>query len=186
MISNNKKPPTRAGNSKKITPRDSRALKRILQQNRRTNLNEIKDNFTASTSKTVCVNTLHSHLHEIGLYGWVGVRKPLVTKKNQVKRLNWAKERQKWNDEWNNIIWSDESKFELFRGDGRRWVWRRPHEKYDVKCLIPTTKSGQDGVIVWGCFTKHGLGPLVRLDERITAKDYILFKSSPVTLYKYS
>ena len=34
-------------------------------------------------------------------------------------------------------------------------------------------KSGQDGVMVWGCFTKHGLGPLVRLDGRITAKDYI-------------
>jgi len=101
------------------------------------------------------------------------VRKPLVTKKNQVKRLNWAKERQKWDDEWSDIIWSDESKFELFRGDGRRWVWRRPHEKYDVKCLIPTTKSGQDGVMVWGCFTKHGLGPLVRLDGKITAKKYI-------------
>ena len=34
-------------------------------------------------------------------------------------------------------------------------------------------KSGQDGVMVWGCFTKHGLGPLVRLDGKITAKEYI-------------
>ena len=41
-------------------------------------------------------------------------------------------------------------------------VWRRPHERYDVDCLIPTMKSGQDGVMVWGCFTKDGLGPLIR------------------------
>lgn len=167
------KPPKRPGRPKKITPRDSRAIKRVIQKNRRTNLKEINENFMASTSKNVCVNTLRSHLHENGLYGRVGVRKPLVTKKNQIKRLSWAKERQEWRNEWDNIIWSDESKFELFRGDGRRFVWRRPHEKYDVKCLIPTMKSGQDGVMVWGCFTKHSLGPLVRLDGRITAKDYI-------------
>ena len=47
------------------------------------------------------------------LYGQVGVRKPLVTKRNQIKRLNWAKERQEWINKWDNIIWSDESKFEL-------------------------------------------------------------------------
>src|SRR6185369_12341134 len=68
---------------------------------------------------------------------------------------------------------SDESKFELFRGNGRRWVWRRPHEKYDVDCLIPTMKPEQDGVMVWGCFTRDGLGPLVRLNGKIIAKNYI-------------
>lgn len=83
-------------------------------------------------------------------------------------------ERQEWRSEWDNIIWSDESKFELFRGDGRRWVWRMPHEKYDVECLIPTMKSGQEGIMVWGCFTKYGLGPLVRLEGRVKAKDYIV------------
>jgi len=34
-------------------------------------------------------------------------------------------------------------------------------------------KSGQDGVMVWGCFTKDGLGPLIRLNGKVTAKDYI-------------
>ena len=119
------------------------------------------------------------------LYGQVGVRKPLVTKRNQIKRLNWAKERQAWRNEWDNIIWSDESKFELFRSDGRRWVWRRPHERYDVNCLIPTMKSGRDEVMVWGCFTRHGLGPLVRLDGRITAKDYIFVLSHHLLPYYY-
>jgi len=34
-------------------------------------------------------------------------------------------------------------------------------------------KSGQDGVMVWGCFTKDSLGPLIRLNGKVTAKDYI-------------
>jgi hypothetical protein len=65
---------------------------------------------------------------------------------------------------WENVIWSDESKFELFGGDGKRWVWRQPHEKYDVSCLVPTFKSGQQGVMVWGCFMKYRLGPLIKLE----------------------
>ena len=167
------KPPARSGRPKLITPRDDRAINRILGANRRTNLKEIKENFIISTSKDISENTLRRHLHDIGFYGQAGVRKPLVSEKNRIKRLGWARERQKWSNEWDKIIWSDESKFELFRGDGRRWVWRMPHEKYDVECLIPTMKSGQDGIMVWGCFTKHGLGPLVRLDGRITAKEYV-------------
>ena len=43
----------------------------------------------------------------------------------------------------------------------------------DPKCLIPTFKSGQEIVLVWACFTKNKLGPIVRLEGRITAKVYI-------------
>ena len=60
----------------------------------------------------------------------------------------------------------------MFGRNGRRWVWRRPHEKYDVKCLIPTVKSGQQGVMVWECFAKHNFNPLVKLEGRITAAIY--------------
>ena len=52
-------------------------------------------------------------------------------------------------------------------------VWRRPHEKYDIECLIPTVKSGRQGVMVWGCFSKNNLGPLVKLKGKITATVYM-------------
>jgi hypothetical protein len=131
------------------------------------------DNFTQTTNIKVCTNTVRNYLHNQGFFGRAGVRKPFVSEVNRKKRFAWAKERKSWEEEWKTIIWSDESKFELFKGDGRRWVWRRPHEKYDPECLIPTFKSGQDGIMVWGCFTYNGLGPLVRLEGRINAVAYI-------------
>ena len=103
------KPPTRTGRPKKITSRDSQSIKRLVKKSRMTSLREIKEDFTVKKGS----NTLHSHLHEIGFHGRVGIRKPLVTERNRTKRPCWAKERQGWSSEWDCIIWSDESKFEL-------------------------------------------------------------------------
>lgn len=75
--------------------------------------------------------------------------------------------------EWDLIIWSDESKFELSGGHQRTWVWRREDQRMDPDCLVPTLKDGKKSVMVWGCFTRFGVGPLVRIEGRLAAKDYI-------------
>lgn len=165
--------PPRSGKAPIITERDNRHLIRVLNKNRKTNIRELCEDFIASTSTNVSQITLKRHLHKNNIFGRVGVKKPFVNAANKIKRLSWAKSRKDWINEWENIIWSDESKFEVFRGDGKRYVWRNPEEKYDPKCLIPTFKSGQEGVMVWGCFMKNKLGPLVKLEGRITANIYI-------------
>jgi len=88
--------------------------------------------------------------------------------------LEWCKRHQEWTDEqWNKVIWSDESRFTLFQSDGRTRVWRFPKEKYDVNCVVPTVKHGGGGVMVWGCFTWDSLGPLVRVEGIINSQRYI-------------
>lgn len=167
------KPPPRNGKPSTLTERDDRHLIRILNNNRRTNIRELCENFITSTSTNLSIITLKRYLHKIGFFGRVGVKKPFINAANRMKRLAWAKRRKNWKEEWEKIIWSDESSFEVFRGDGKRYVWRNSKEKYDPKCLIPTFKSGQESIMVWGCFTKNKLGPLIRLEGKITAKKYI-------------
>ncbi|GES77451.1 transposable element Tc1 transposase [Rhizophagus clarus] len=137
--------PSRPGRNPIMTKRDSRHLIRILKQNRKTNLQELHEDFLNLTPTRVCKNTLKKSLYEQDFYGRVGIGKPFVSEKNKQKRLIWTKECKEWTNEWKSIIWSNESKFELFKGNGRRWVWRQSHEKYDVECLIPIVKSGQQG-----------------------------------------
>ena len=165
--------PSRNGRPPIITERDGHHLMQTLNKDRKTNINELCENFVTSTSTNVSQITLKRYLHKNNIYGRIGAKKPFVNAANKIKRLAWAKSREKWVSEWENIIWSDESRFEVFGGDGRRHVWRKPQEKYEPKCLIPTFKSGQESVMVWGCFVKNKLGPLVRLEGRITANVYI-------------
>ena len=50
-------------------------------------------------------------------------------------------------EQWKNIIWSDESRFALFKSDGRERVWQKPGETYNQKCIKPTIKFGSGSVI---------------------------------------
>jgi len=167
------KPSPRSGRPPILTERDGRHLMQILNKNRKTNLNELYENFVSSTSVNVSKFTLRRYLHKLKVYGRIGAKKPFVNAANRMKRLSWAKKRKNWIDEWEKIIWSDESRFVVFGGDGKRYVWRTIYEKYNPNCLIPTFKSGQESVMIWGCFTKNELGPLVRLEGRVTANIYI-------------
>ena len=90
------------------------------------------------------------------------MKKPFENAANRMKRLSWAKRRKDWVNEQENIIQSYESKFEVLE-----------EVEKDPKCLIPTFKSGQESVLVWACFTKNKLGPIVKLEGRITARIYI-------------
>ena len=97
-----------------------------LNKDRKTNINELCENFITSTSTNVSQITLKRYLHKNNIYGRIGAKKPFVNAANKIKRLAWAKSREKWVSEWENIIWSDESRFEVFGGDGRRHIWRKP------------------------------------------------------------
>ena len=39
-------------------------------------------------------------------------------------------------------------------------VWRIPHEEFDPKSTIPMIKQSGGSVMIWGCFTRQGVGKL--------------------------
>jgi hypothetical protein len=59
------------------------------------------------------------------------------------------------------IIWSDETKIELFGLNAKRHIWRKPG-------TIPTVKHGGGSIMLWGSFSVTGTGRLVRLERKIT------------------
>ena len=71
------------------------------------------------------------------------------------------------------MVWSDESKFNLFGSDGRVYIRRRVGEDYLQECVQSAVKFVGGSVMVWGCITSDGVGPLTTVDGRINAKHYI-------------
>lgn len=111
-------------------------------------------------------DTIRKRAHEVGLFGRVARKKPYLNKINRGKRFRFAREMlQKPLRYGENVVLSDESKFNLFGSDEKVMVWRTPREEFDPKCTVPTVKHGGGSVMVWGCFIRHGVRKLYVLDR---------------------
>jgi hypothetical protein len=88
-------------------------------------------------------------------------------------RVEWCREREKWDEQWKKVVFSDESRFSPFHNDGRDRVWRRNGERYCTECLKPTVKFGGGSVMVWGCMSWWGVGPLVVVEGTLNQDRYV-------------
>ncbi len=59
-------------------------------------------------------------------------------------------------DYWKHVLWSDETKINIFGSNGVKRVWWQPGEEYKDKCVLPTVKHGGGSVMVWGCMSAAG------------------------------
>ncbi|GFV03923.1 transposable element Tc1 transposase [Trichonephila clavipes] len=132
----------------------------------------------ASTSNTlgrsVSAETVRRVLRKAGCNGRVARKKPLIGKRNRVNRLKFAKQHiLKPQQFWNEVSFSDESKFNIFGSDGCRMVWRKPNTSHHPKHTIPTVKHGAGSVMVWGCMAASGVGKPVFIDGIMHKMTYL-------------
>ncbi|KAK3569051.1 hypothetical protein QTP86_021539, partial [Hemibagrus guttatus] len=88
-------------------------------------------------------------------------------------RLKFAREHlDDTEEDWENVIWSDETKRELFGKNSICRVWRRKNAELHPKNTIPTVKHGGGNIMLWGCFSAKGPGRLIRVKERMNGAMY--------------
>jgi len=70
------------------------------------------------------------------------------------------------------VTFFDEKKFNRFGNDGSGYVWRKKGEALHPQCLRPTVKGGGGSVMVWGCVSRSGTGPIHRIEGIMDAIGY--------------
>ncbi len=61
----------------------------------------------------------------------------------------------------------------LRHSDGRVRIWHEEHESMDPSCLVLKVQAGGGGVMVWGIFYLHKLGPFIPIEHCINATAYL-------------
>ena len=75
-------------------------------------------------------------------------------------------------DYWNHVLWSDETKVNVFGSDNVKRVWWQPGEEYKDKCVLPTVEHGGGSVMVWGSMSAAGTRELQFIGGTMNANMY--------------
>ena len=111
---------TRTGRRKSISLRASRQLKTIVKNNSTNCLRSITELFNTGRQVSVSQKTVRRNLHYQGFRGHKPCKNPLITRNNILKRLDYYNNHRFWvMKDCKVIIFSDESRFNLFQPSGR-------------------------------------------------------------------
>ena len=161
--------PPRPGRPRLLTPRAVRRVGWTLARGAARNATDAQQKLYPSIS----ARTMRRYLCEIGLHGRVRRHKPYLSRLNYKQRRVWGKGVAKWTQEqWDLVIFSDESKYNLFGSDGRQWCRRRVGEENLDRNVIKDVKHGGGNLMVWGCITSRGVGRLHRINGIMNAQKY--------------
>ena len=73
---------------------------------------------------------------------------------HQRERLAWCRHRRRWRrNQWGNILWSDELRFNVDFYDRRKRVWRRVGERYIPVTIAEHDRYGGGSALVWAAVT---------------------------------
>ncbi len=160
----------RHGRPKKLSACAQRHIQRLCLGNRRMSADSIAAEVRGVGSQPFSAQAIGCTLHQIGLQGCRPRRKPLLKMMHKKARKQFAEDKQtKDMDSCNHVLWSDETKINLFGSDGVKCVWWQPGEKYKDKCVLPTVKHSGGSVMFWGCMSAAGTGELQFIEGTMNA-----------------
>ena len=84
------------------------------------------------------VATIRHALNKQGLHGWTPRRTPRLTTRNIKSRLEYARRNlDKTTEFWEIVLWTDETKQELFGPMDQRYVWRAKGQALTTRIPSP-------------------------------------------------
>ena len=162
-------------------PRTGRPRVTSRQQDNHIRLIHLRNRFqTASLTarsipdlRRISSRTVRNRLREHNIRPRRPAIRPVLLQRHRQARLAWCRQHLRYRrQDWDGVLFTDESRFHLDGSDGRARVYRRPGERYADACVVQRRAFGGGSVMVWGGITSHGRTQLVIVNGNLTGLRY--------------
>ena len=139
----------RPGRQRKTDIRGDRRLCRMVRENRRQTLEDLRNKFNNTSVDNLSSRTVRRRLFESG-YNRRVISKEITTRKeNRARRCSFCRQKLTWTvrNNWCKVIFSDEIKV-VIGTNKKMYVWRRLNERLYPECTgiinkCPTERSNE-------------------------------------------
>lgn len=151
----------RSGRPRMTTRRQDLIITNHAQRNNTQSATRLRQHLQRVAGVQVSAQTIRNRLHD----AQVNAFRPRIvlplTPRHRQARSAWCRIHQRWTRrQWGDVMFSDESRFELDFNDGRVRVWRHRGDRYHPDNMIAHHRFGRGSVMVWGGITSTGRTPL--------------------------
>ncbi|GFX40119.1 transposable element Tcb1 transposase [Trichonephila clavipes] len=164
------------------TLREDRQIVRILVTDRSVTSRTVAQHIKSATHHSVSAHIIRRRLQQSGL----SARHPLfglpLTQNHRRLRRQWCDKRRIWAAEWNEVVFTDETRICLQHHDGRIRVWRQRVERMLNSCVMHRHTGPAPGIMVWNGIEYHSRTALARIAGTLNSQRYISEVLEPVVL----
>ena len=185
-----------ATGSTRDAPSTGRPRVTSARQDRALLLNHLRNSFLSAVEtarntignhgRAITGQTVRHRLRE----GRLECRRSILTLRHRQNRVAWAQQHLNWTwRQWRNVIFTDESRFCISRGDGRIQIWRRTNQRFADNNVLQVNAWGGPSIMIWcGIGLNQHLGPIVFQNigpgrgNGVTAQRYIQQVLAPTVI----
>ena len=158
--------------ARKTSPRLSKILGRLINQNPMVTREELQEDLRSSGCN-VTKRTINNRMLSNGLKSRRLQKTPILLKRHRDARLKLVRQhKKKENSFWDWVLWADNTKIELFGYNYRNPMKRKDDESDSPKNMVPTVKFDDSSRMIWGCFSAKGVIKISVMEGKINAQKY--------------
>ena len=155
----------RKGGNKKLSRRQISLILRAAS-----NQNVTAGQIQAELDLPVSKRRIQQILRKSKRFVWTKkASKPPLSRDHIKARLAFARTHMCWNEEWKNVIFSDEKKFNLDGPDGFKYYWHDLSKSHDIAM---SRNFGGGSVMIWAAFRYSAKTPICWISTKMNSEKY--------------
>lgn len=155
------------------TPAQDRHIRLVHLRDRLRPATRTADETVGLHNRHITPQTVRNRLRESNLHARRPHRGLDLTAVRRRNRLLWANAHVRWPlARWRRVLFTDESRFQLYRADGRQRVWRRVGERFADANVVRRVAHGGGGIMVWSGISYGHRTPLHFIEGNLNALRY--------------